>query len=76
MPLPRPRPDLILLLGSWYPRLATPLLDGVQGGPVTYLTTNYNQTRDLRGDIPVPVTQAPAGASMPTHGAFAEVYPY
>lgn len=52
------------------------MLDNVQGAPVTYLTTNFNQTYDLRGDIPVPVTQAPPGASIPTHGAFAEVYPY
>jgi hypothetical protein len=52
-------------------------LQGVlDSGYQSYLTTNWNQTRDLRGDIPVPVTTVPTGASVSVHGAFAEVYPY
>jgi hypothetical protein len=40
------------------------------------LTTNFNQTRDLRGDIPVTIRETPTGASEPTHGAYAMVVPY
>jgi hypothetical protein len=50
-------------------------LDGVMGTQ-EFLTTNFNQSRDLRGDIPVTIRETPTGASMATHGGFAMVVPY
>lgn len=41
-----------------------------------YLTNNFNQSRDLRGDIPVKIQEVPTGASESTQGAFALVVPY
>ena len=66
-------------------------LDGIRADGLTFVTTNFNQTTDLRGDIPVGIPQcaihadpnqcdsccyAPAGASLSTHGAFLETKPY
>ena len=45
-------------------------LDSLRGDH-TFVTTNFNQTRDLRGDIAFDVSGLPAGASMTTHGQFA-----
>jgi len=64
-------------------------LEGLRGD-ATFLTTNFNQSRDLRGDLPVGIPQcalhcnpgdcdaccfAPSGASMTTHGAFLATRP-
>ncbi len=66
-------------------------LDGIRADGLTFVTTNFNQTTDLRGDIPVGIPQcalhadpnqceaccyAPAGASLSTHGAFLSTVPY
>jgi len=64
-------------------------LEGLRGD-ATFLTTNFNQTRDLRGDLPVGIPQcaqhcnpgdcssccyAPPGGSLTTHGAFLSTVP-
>jgi len=65
-------------------------LDGIRADGLTFLTTNFNQSTDLRGDLPVGLPQcavhndpsqcsdcciAPAGASLSTHGVFLETVP-
>lgn len=50
-------------------------LEGVGGGQEV-LTTNFNQTRDLRGDIPVTIHETPTSASKPTHSTYTMVMPY
>lgn len=48
-----------------------------QRGYRSFITTNFNQTRDLRGDIPVGVAAgAPIGASQTTHGPYATLHSY
>lgn len=47
-----------------------------QRGDSSYITTRFNQTRDLRGDIAIDVCGVPAGASLTTHGPFTETVPY
>ncbi|QPB44248.1 hypothetical protein [Medusavirus stheno T3] len=53
----------------------TGYLDGVMGTQ-EFLTTNYNQSRDLRGDIPVTIRETPTGASMSTQGGHSMVVAY
>lgn len=47
-----------------------------QRGDYTFVTTNFNQTRDLRGDLPVTASGLPPGASMTTHGIYALLKPW
>jgi hypothetical protein len=45
-------------------------LDSLRGDQ-TFITTNFNQSTDLRGDLPVGLDCTPVGASQTTHGAYA-----
>ena len=45
-------------------------------GDHTFITTKFNQSKDLRGDIPIDVTHIPNGASVSTHGPFATLTPW
>lgn len=51
-------------------------LDNLRGD-YTFVTRNFNQSRDLRGDIAVKVdAMPPPGASLSTHGPYATLKPY
>jgi hypothetical protein len=53
-------------------------LDALRGDE-TFITTNFNQSKDLRGDLPVGIAPGcvlPPGASQSTHGAFAMLKPW
>lgn len=41
-----------------------------------YITNNYNQTHDLRGDLNIPVREMPTGASIPTRSVTTGIVPY
>lgn len=47
-----------------------------QRGDYTFITTNFNQTRDLRGDLGTDAGCVPTGASMTTHGPYARLTPW
>jgi hypothetical protein len=50
-------------------------LDALRGD-YTFITTNFNQSKDLRGDLPVALAPTPTGASVTTHGAYAMLKPF
>lgn len=50
-------------------------LDSMRGD-YTFITTNFNQTFDPRGDLPVCINGVPPGAQMTTHGPFAQTKAY
>jgi len=47
-----------------------------QRGDYTFITTNFNQTRDLRGDLPISMMGLAPGSSLTTHGPCAQLKPF